>query len=120
MSDLNDERTESTAQRTVAETALWDQLHSLRDRVEAITGENTDVRPEEGAVVVRIGELGTLTMRRGSPIDTATLEQSTIDAITLDETVQAELDAVSRLFDQLDAITMRENRVESGDRPWQE
>lgn len=120
MSDLNDERTESASQRAVAETALWEQLHSLRDRIAEITDEEVDVRPDDGAVVIRIGERGTLTMRRGVPVDTGTIEQSTIDTISLDETARSELDAVYRLFDQLDAITMRENRVETGDRPWQQ
>lgn len=120
MSDLNDERTESSSQRTVAESALWKQLHTLRDRVAEVTGEDVDVRPEDGAVVISMGESGTLTVRRGAPLDTDGIGQQTLDAVTLDETVRAELDAVARLFDQLDAIAMRENRVDTGDKPWQE
>ena len=119
MSDLNDARTESEAQKRIAQAALAEQLGSLADYLSTEFGEDVTARAEGQSVVISFGDRGVLTMRKGADLDSTGLDEADLNRINLDERAQSELDAIYRLIEQLDAIEIssRESGEDRSRRP---
>ena len=113
MSDINDISTQDIAAREEAHAELRTRLEAASALLSALLKEplRADVQGQSLTVTNDAG--ASFSLRKGSLSAVEGYTQKTVENALLDDRLAAELDAIFRLVEQLEAIDIRQNRTDT-------